>query len=117
MIIRQLLGYERYPGGAFISMTGEPVRLAARVPAVPGPAAAVAALERRVLRGPLAAAVADTAALGARCGGPPSPLFQGRELGLAPGEVGLLLHDLGPQLHLFRAVLNQGHYTASYRFR
>ena len=114
-IIRQL-GYERDPGGALVAVAREPVRLAARVPAVARPAAAVAALERFVLR-PLAAAVADTAALGARCGGPPSSLFQGRELGLAPGEIGLLLDDLGPELHLLGAVLDERDDAASYMFR
>ena len=86
------------------------------VPAVPGPAAAVAALERRVLRGPLAAAVADAAPFQARGRRPASPLLQGRELGLAPGEVGLLPQNLRAQLHLFRAVLDERDDTASYRF-
>ena len=114
-IIRQL-GYERDPGGALVAVAREPVRLAARVPAVARPAAPVAALERRVLRGPLAAAVADAAPFQARGRRPPSPLLQGRELGLAPGEVGLLLHDLGPELHLLGAVLDERDDAAPYRF-
>ena len=97
-------------------MAREPVRLAARVPAVARPAAPVAALERRVLRGPLAAAVADAAAFQARGRRPPSPLLQGRELGFSPREVGLLLHDLGPQLHLLGAILDERDDAASYRF-
>ena len=51
------------------------MRLAARVPAVARPAAAVAALERFVLR-PLAAAVADAAALAKATG--PTPGRRGR---------------------------------------
>ena len=112
----QQLGYERNPGSALVAVAREPVRLAARFPAVARPAAAVAALERFVLR-PLAAAVADAAALGARRGGPPSPLLQGRELGLAPGEIGLLPQNLRAQLDLLGAVLDERDDAASYMFR
>ena len=115
--IMQQLGYERDPGGALVAVAREPVRLAARVPAIARPAAAVAALERRVLRRPLAAAVADAAPFQARGRRPASPLLQGRELGLAPGEIGFFAQNLRAQLHLFRAVLDERDDAASYMFR